>query len=377
MTPGDNGATGPRAPLGSGPDVSGRPRPLKRVSARAVRSGARWAVLAGLVTIAAVRIDWGGVGDSLARGSLALLAAAALLNVASSACKAVTWQGLVAALPSARGRTRRGDLVSPLLVGALVNSVGVARAGDVVKVALARRALARRGADVAAADIAGAMVAEHVVATAAWGALICAIAAVAPVPAPVWAASLAVGVACLALVVVTALRPPGDAGCRVGSGPSLVRRALRAVGRAWAAVHHSHRGLGRPGVLAWVAPAAVGQWVCAWLAIAAVLRSLGLGHVGLTGAGVVLAGVTLAHALPVTPGGVGIIQAGAALPLTATYGVAPEDAIAVAVALAVSETGPGVLLGALCAAREGACANWPRRHRPIGIPAPAPPGNVP
>jgi hypothetical protein len=70
-------------------------------------------------------------------------------------------------------------------VGALVNSVGVARAGDVVKVALARRALARRGADVAAADIAGAMVAEHVVATAAWGALICAIAVVAPVPAAV------------------------------------------------------------------------------------------------------------------------------------------------------------------------------------------------
>jgi len=39
------------------------------------------------------------------------------------------------------------------------------------------------------------------------------------------------------------------------------------------------------------------------------------------------------------------------LPLTATYGVAPEDAVAVAVVLALSETGPGVLLGALCAVR--------------------------
>ena len=123
----------------------------------------------------------------------------------------------------------------------------------------------------------------------------------------------AVGVACLALVVVTAAAARRR-GVPVGSGPSLVRRALRAVGRAWAAVHHSHRGLGRPRVLAWVAPAAMGQWVCAWLAIAAVLRPLGLGHVGLTGAGVVLAGVTLAHALPVTPGGVGIIQAGPPCP---------------------------------------------------------------
>jgi hypothetical protein len=77
----------------------------------------------------------------------------------------------------------------------------------------------------------------------------------------------------------------------------------------------------------------------------------------------------------VTPGGVGIIQAGAALPITATYGVAPEDAIAVA--LAVAETGPGVLLSARGAPGEGACAIWPRRPRPIGTPAPAPPANVP
>jgi hypothetical protein len=61
------------------------------------------------------------------------------------------------------------------------------------------------------------------------------------------------------------------------------------------------------------------------------------------------------------------------LPLTATYGGGPEDAVAVAVVLALSETGPGVLLGALCAVREGACANWPRRERPIGTPATAPP----
>jgi hypothetical protein len=48
-----------------------------------------------------------------------------------------------------------------------------------------------------------------------------------------------------------------------------------------------------------------------------------------------------------------INQVGAVLPLTATYGGGPEDAVAVAVVLALSETGPGVLLGALCAVREG------------------------
>jgi hypothetical protein len=93
---------------------------------------------------------------SAAPGLMLVVAAA---NAASSVYKALAWQGLVDALPSARGRSRRGDMVSPLAVGALVNSVGVARAGDVAKVALARRVLARRGADVPLAEVAGAMMA--------------------------------------------------------------------------------------------------------------------------------------------------------------------------------------------------------------------------
>ena len=345
------------------------------VSGRAVRAGARWAILAALLLLAARRIEWGEVAAAVSGSSLELVLAAAGANVASSVCKAMTWQGLVAGLPSAAGRSRRRDMVSPLLVGALVNTVGVARAGDVVKLALARRVLARRGADVPLADVAGAMMAEHVVAMIAWGVLICAIAALAPVPPVVWAAAVAMGLSCAAFLLATAVRAPGDAGCRVGCGPTAWRRGLRAVGRAWAAVHHSHRGLGRPRAATYIGLAALGQWAFAWLAIAALLAAVGLGRVGLAGAGVILAGVTLAHALPITPGGVGVNQLGAMLPLTATYGVAPEQALAFAVVLALSETVPGIALGAVCAAREAASANWHSRARPIGTPAPADPVN--
>jgi hypothetical protein len=55
-------------------------------------------------------------------------------------------------------------------------------------------------------------------------------------------------------------------------------------------------------------------------------------------------------------------------------GSSPE-LILVAVALALSETGPGVALGAVCAAREAALANWHSRARPIGTPAAAGPVN--
>jgi Lysylphosphatidylglycerol synthase TM region len=232
--------------VGSGPEVMRPPRPPPWVSARAVRAGARWAVLLALVAVAAWRVDWAGVGAALSAGSVELILVAAALNVASGVCKAMTWQGLVATLPGAAGRSRRGDLVSPLFVGALVNSVGVARAGDVVKVALARRALSRRGAEMPLADITGAMMAEHVVAMVAWGALIGGIAVLTPVPAAVWAAATSLALVCAAFLVATAPRVPVEGGCRIGGGAARWRRALRAVGRAWTAVHHSHRGLGRP-----------------------------------------------------------------------------------------------------------------------------------
>jgi uncharacterized membrane protein YbhN (UPF0104 family) len=119
-------------------------------------------------------------------------------------------------------------------------------------------------------------------------------------------------------------------------------------------VHHAHRGLARPRALARVAATGIAQWVLAWLGVMAVLAALGLGWVGFPGAALVLVSLTLAHALPVTPGGVGVNQIGAMLPLTATYGVVPEEALAFAVALTLSETGVGVVVGGAFAIAEAA-----------------------
>jgi hypothetical protein len=89
------------------------PRPVSppRVTGRAARAGARWAVLASLLAVAAVRIDWAGVVSALGSAAPGLMLVAAAANAASSVCKALTWQGLVDALPSARGRSRRSDMV--------------------------------------------------------------------------------------------------------------------------------------------------------------------------------------------------------------------------------------------------------------------------
>jgi hypothetical protein len=292
---------------------------MPRVSGRAVRAGARWALLAALLALAAGRIEWGEVGEALSGGSLELVVVAALANVASSVCKAMTWQARGGAAERGRSVAARRPGV-PAAGGALVNSVGVARAGDVVKVAGGRR---RHG------PLVRGLPGGDRRPRAGAGRL----------PRGVRAGALAAGAA--------------RGGPRLGGGAPLAPRPRVPAGGDLRRPRHA-----RPVAFA-------------WLAIAALLAALGLGRVGLAGAGVLLAGVTLAHALRITPGGVGVNQLGAVLPLTATYGVAPEQALAFAVVLAPSETVPGIALGAACAVREGACANWPMHGRPIGTSEPA------
>ena len=65
-----------------------------------------------------------------------------------------------------------------------------------------------------------------------------------------------------------------------------------------------------------------------------------------------LVALTLAHAVPLAPGGVGTFQIAAMLPLTAGYGVDPAAALAFGVLLQISETAVSVCLGLLFLVRE-------------------------
>ena len=79
-----------------------------------------------------------------------------------------------------------------------------------------------------------------------------------------------------------------------------------------------------------------------------------------------LVGLTLAHAVPVTPGGLGVNQVGAVVPLVA-LGAPAEQAVAAALAVTASDTAVGVVLGAGCAMAE---ARTGRRPAPQAVTAP-------
>jgi hypothetical protein len=280
--------------------------------------------------------------------------AAVAANATSVLFKGMAWKGIVDALPGLRARTRLRDLISPLFVGFLFNTLLAARVGEFVKVLLVRRHLARRGERrVSTTALLGSVLAENLVSTITWVVLVFCIGAALPLPQYAWFATIALGAACLAVVIVAMLSSPGrQIPPWLNTGP-LWARATRAIARLWAAVRESHLGLREPRTLTRVAAASLATWLMQWVGIYCTLRAFGLGQVGWGGAGLLLVTVTLAQTFPVLPGNLVVFQAAAVIPLTTSYGVSTADAIAFSLVLQATEAIVGVAIGFICLLYEG------------------------
>jgi uncharacterized membrane protein YbhN (UPF0104 family) len=334
--------------------VSTRVAERKRTPARRLL----WPVVRGLVIVlvgaAAVwKLDLGEVHDAFHITSWGFLIAAIIANFASVGFKGLAWKGVIDALPEMRTRTRYRDLLSPLFVGFLFNTVLAARVGEIVKVLLLRRRLERRGERPPTTTLLGTVVAENLVSTITWVGLVVAIGLVLPLPPYAWVASVSLGLGCLAVVLVALLSGPGrQLPPWLDTGP-MWARATRAISRLWGAVRHSHLGLRDPRQMSVVVGASLLTWLAQWTGIYLTLLAFGLDRVGWGGAGLLLVTITLAQAFPVLPGNLLVFQAAAVVPLTASYGVSAAEALAFSVVLQATEAVVGVAVGFLFLIAEG------------------------
>jgi uncharacterized membrane protein YbhN (UPF0104 family) len=325
-------------------------RPLGRRIAFPV---AKVLVIVAVGAVAVWKLDLDEVHDAFAITSWGFLSAAVLANFVSVAWKGVAWKAVVDALPSLSARTRLRDILSPLFVGFLFNTVLAARLGEIVKVLLLRRRLERRGERPPTTTLLGTVVAENLVSTIAWVGLVIAIGIFLPLPSYAWFASVTLGAGCLAIVVVALLSSPGShMPPWLRTGP-LWARATRALSRLWGAVRESHLGLRDPRQMSLVVGASLLSWICQWAGIYFTLVAFGLDDVGWGGAGLLLVTITLAQAFPVLPGNLLVFQAAAVVPLTASYGVGAAEAIAFSVVLQATEAVVGVAVGFLFLIAEG------------------------
>jgi uncharacterized membrane protein YbhN (UPF0104 family) len=314
---------------------------------------AKLAALVVTVALVVWRVDWAGVTEAfqLKRWEFVVLAVAA--NFASVVFKGWAWKGVVDGLPALHRRTRLRDLLSPLFIGFLFNTVLAARVGEFVKVLLARRRLAKRGQEVRTTVLLGTVVAENLVSIIAWVTFVFSIGVFLPLPRYAWISATVLGGVALAILVVALLSSPGrQVPPWLNTGP-LWARVTRAMSRLWGAVRESHLGLRDPRRMALVAVPSMLTWLAQWAGIYCCLYAFGLEKVGWGGAGLLLVTVTLAQTFPVLPGNLVIFQAAAVLPLTTSYGVPTADAIAFSIVLQATEVIVGVAIGFIFLMAEG------------------------
>ncbi len=299
------------------------------------------------------RVDWGSLLSAFHLDNIWLLVLAVMANFISVLLKGLAWKGVVDGLPTLKKKTRYMDLLSPLMVGFLFNSILAARVGEIAKVLLARRRLARRGEDLSPTVLLGTVVVENIITTVAWVFLVILIGIFLPLPSYAWIITAVLGVICLVVLLVALLqRPQTQVPDWLNTG-SLWRRAVRAVRRLWAAVHESHVGLRAPAQMASVAVPSLGTWLAQGAGIYFTLGAFGLGYVGWGGAGLLLVTITLAQLFPILPGNLVVFQAAAIVPLTASYGVSAADALAFAIVLQGTEMVVGVAVGFIFLLFEG------------------------
>jgi len=311
-------------------------------------------LLIGAVAAAVVwKVDMGALRTALHPASWGYVLAAIGANTASVVFKGWAWKGVVDGLPAVRSRTRLRDLLSPLFVGFLFNTVLAARLGEIVKVLLARRRLAARGETVGNTMLLGSVVVENLVSTIAWVGVVATVGLFLPLSRSVWIATLVIGCVCLAVLLVALLRSPGrHMPPWLSTGPLWVR-ATRAFARLWGAVRESHLGLRDPRQLAAVAIPSVASWGAQLAGIYCALQAFGLDVVGWSGAGLLLVTVTVAQIFPVLPGNLGVFQAAVVVPITSAYPVSSASALAFAVGLQATEVVVGVAIGFLFLMVEG------------------------
>lgn len=335
---------------------------------------ARIALVAVVVGLVAWRVDWRHMKDALHPEHPWVLVGAIAANFASVIFKGIAWKGVVDELPEVGRRLRLRQVVSPLFVGFLFNTVLAARIGEIVKVMLLRRRLRVSGVEVSGTTLIGTVVAENLVSTITWVLFVIAIGLVLPLPTYAWLLSLTLGALCLGVVIAALVsryrhrQPDHDA------GTSVVDRALVKVKRLWAAVERSHDALRSPRALSIIGGASLLTWFAQLGGIYMTLYAFGLEHVGWGGAGLLLVTVTLAQAFPVLPGNLVLFQAAALVPLTASYGVSASTAIAFSLVLQFTEAVVGVAFGFVFLLSEGvAFGELRRRARSGGLTEDPPP----
>jgi uncharacterized protein (TIRG00374 family) len=327
--------------------------PLRKIS--------RWrlvvvvAIVAGVIELGLRKLNLSAI-ESIDIGwwyvPLALVA-----NLVSVLAKATVWKATLDTVPD-HERTRYRDIVPALFIGFLLNTVLLARVGEIARIAVLRRRLANRGVELEASIAAGTVLAEQLMMGAALVIVLVATAFVTS--APGWAfrglIGLVVALAVLALALGTMTLLSRYRRRTHPAEADLARAwwsaALVQIGSIAQGLSYGLRIFRDPKPAAIALGAALVSWLTQIAGIYWTLDAFGI-RKGVSAAALVFLVSTLIQLFPIIPGNIGSFQLAVAYPLAQTYNVDTGRAIAFSIGLQIIEAALATGLGFVFLSREG------------------------
>jgi peptidoglycan-N-acetylglucosamine deacetylase len=334
-------------------------RPTRRLVPRAAAFGA---VLIAVGVALSQKFDLQVVADVFTRANPVYVLGALLANLVSVAAKALTWKAAFDAVPGEDGEppvdVGLRDVVPPIFIGFLLNTVLFARLGEVARVSVVRRKLAVRGQQMPVPTVVGTLVTEQLLSGMMLVAVL--IGAVVFVPVPRQAVDLLAvlsGVVILIGLVAAGIEVWGRLRRRRNEpADDYVERWWHLLGISFTSTIGSlNRGQAifkRPRLLAWGLFTAACAWIAQLAGIYLTLSAYGIHH-GLGGAAVVFLASNLVGLFPITPGNLGVFQGATATSLTLLYGVPANLALTFSIGLQLIEALLGVGVGFVFLSMEG------------------------
>ena len=330
-----------------------------------VRSIAAALLAAAVVTVAFIRIDRSAITDTLEvfrSISVSLVVAALVANVLSVIFKAGVWKAALDSLPGGIP-VRYRQVLPATFIGFLLNTVLVARIGEVGRVVvLRRRLLFDRGTAPSSPEVAATLVAEQVVLGATLlGILVGTALTVTNLPKQLVTAVLAFAAVIAGLVLVIVLvevlarsrRAKGTSGPPRGGSISAWSRFRHNAGAVLTAASRGQRLFRNRRRAVFAIAAGTASWAAQMAGIWLTIVAFGFDEHRLGATAVVFLASNVVGLIQVTPGNVGVFQFAVAGALTSTYGISQASALSFAIGLQVIEVAVGAGIGLVFLSIEG------------------------
>jgi uncharacterized protein (TIRG00374 family) len=334
-------------------------RPERRT---ALKAGAFALVVVALVLLISQRYSLQVIANVFTDADPVFVLAALLANLGSVGAKALTWKAAIDAVPADEDGRRLDvsirEVVPPIFIGFLLNTVLIARLGEVARVSVLRRKLLARGASVPVSTVVGTLVTEQILSGIMLVGVLLGVVAFTPVPQQgVYLLAVLSGVVLLVAMVAAGIEVAGRIQRRrMVPTSQYVERWWHLLGISFTSTMRTMRQgqaiFGRPRLLAWGLTTATVSWVMQLAGIYWALRAYGIDE-GLGAAGVVFLASNLVQLFPITPGNLGVFQGATAGGLSVLYPVPSDLALTFSIGLQLIEAALGVGIGFIFLSLEG------------------------